>query len=152
VQQRGLFGILPAAITVLALADGALHYSLNFILFRGPPPGAQPRPQGPPPGGGPPIRMPLPLNQLFIINCVGWIVLLLLFWFGPRLVGLNRRIVDALMVAWAAGTILGWLDIGRPNPMGLGLIAKAIEVVLIVALILHASTQTAPSREMAPAT
>src|SRR5262249_7809157 len=142
-------------ITVLALADGVLHLSLDFILFRGPPPGAQggqPRPPGPPPGGGPLIRPPLPLNQLFIVNFVGWVLLALLFWFGPRLVGLSRRVVDALMILWAVGTILGWLDIGRPNPMGLGLIAKGIEVVLIVALILHASGQTSPSREMARAT
>src|SRR5262249_43026751 len=112
---------------------------------------AQPRPQGPPPGGGPLVRLPLPLNQLFIINFAGFVLLVLLFWFGPRLVGLNRRLVDALIALWAIGTALGWADIGRPNPMGLGLIARGIEVVLLIALIVHASTQTSPSREVARA-
>jgi hypothetical protein len=153
-QQRGTFGILPVLITVLALADGALHASLNFVLFRGPPPsgGTQPRPQGPPPGGGPLIRPPLPLNELFLINCVGYLLLVLLFWFGPSLLGVKRRVVDVLIMLWACGTILGWLDIGRPNPMGLGLISKGIEVILIAAVILHASNQTEARQRVAQAT
>jgi hypothetical protein len=153
-QQRGQFGFLPAAITVLALADGVLHLSLDFILFRGPPPGARPAGSAPPPrppGAGPLVRMPLPLNELFIINFVGWVLLALLFWFGPSLLGVKRRVVDVLMMLWALGTILGWLDVGRPNPMNLGLLAKGIEVVLIVALILHATRQSAPAREYARA-
>src|SRR5438046_10643001 len=98
--------ILPAIITVFALADGVLHRSLDFVLFRGrlfgspgPPPGgglpggppggplgapaanataaatasaiagAAPRaagvPAGPPPGQP---ALPLPLNELFLLN------------------------------------------------------------------------------------
>src|SRR5512133_567043 len=83
--------ILPAIITVLALADGLVHLSLDFVLFRGnffgpgrsgPPPGRL----APPPGGGPP-QLPLPLNELFLLNFVGYVVLALLFWFAPRWLG-----------------------------------------------------------------
>jgi hypothetical protein len=151
-QQRSAFGALPAIITILALADGALHFSLDFILFRGPPPGAgnQPRPQ-PPPGGGPLIRPPLPLNELFLINAAGYLLLVLLFWLGPRLFGIQRRVVGALLALWACGTFLGWLDIGRPNPMGLGLISKAIEVILVAAVILYASTRAEERKRVAAA-
>jgi hypothetical protein len=152
-QQRSAFGILPAIITILALADGALHFSLDFILFRGPPrnAGTQPRPPAPPPGGGPLVRMPLPLNELFLINAAGYLLLVLLFWFGPRLLGIQRRVVGLLMALWACGTILGWLDVGRPNPMGLGYIAKAIEVVLIAVVILYASTRAEARQQVAAA-
>jgi hypothetical protein len=144
--DRGNVGILPVVITILALADGVLHFSLDFILFRGnifgfgrPPGGAPPggRPPGPPPGGGPAVPMPLPLNELFLLNLIGWIVLVILFWLGPSLFGRARWVIDAAMIIFAALTILGWLDIGHPNPMGLGYLAKAIELVLIVVLFAH---------------
>lgn len=140
-------GALPIIITVLALADGILHFALDFILFRGrifgsgrppgPPPGT--RPGGPPPGPAPLVPMPFPLNEMFLLNLIGWIVLVVLFWLGPSLLGRTRWIVDVLMILYAAVTILGWLEIGHPNPMGLGYLAKAIEVVLIVALLVHLS-------------
>src|SRR5947209_7514825 len=91
--------ILPIVITFLALADGVLHFSLDLILFRGnffgsafpggPPPGRAPgaatgTPRPPP---GPGFRPPAPINELFVLNLVGYIVLVLLFWFGPRFLG-----------------------------------------------------------------
>ncbi len=129
--------LLAWLITLLALADGAVHFSLDLILFRGnlfgrlgPPPGATPPPGG---GGAPPF--PLPLNQLFTLNLIGYVVLVLIFWFvGPRL-GARRWLVDALLIAYVAVIFIAWLSIGGPNPRGLGYLSKSIEVVLVIALL-----------------
>src|SRR5215470_8244938 len=91
--------LLAIVITILALADGVLHFSLDYLLFRGnligrlgPPPGAAPPPGG---GGGPP-QFPLPLNQLFVLNLLGYIVLLLIFWFVAPHLGDWAWVVDAV--------------------------------------------------------
>lgn len=82
-QIRGPLAVL---ISLLALADGVLHLSLNFVLFRGnlfgslgPPPGAP----APPGGGGPPSFL-VPLNQAFTLNLIGYVVLVLLFLSSAR--------------------------------------------------------------------
>lgn len=137
--------LLPIVIVVLALADGVLHLMLDVVLFRGnfvgplgppgPPPGAPPGGGGPP--AGPLVPLPLPLNQLFLLNFIGYVVLVILFWLAPRWFGGKRWWVDVALILYTAVSIVGWLDVGRPNPMGLGYLAKAIEVVLIVALVAH---------------
>jgi len=132
--------ILRVGIAILALGDGALHLLLNYVLFQGggnrppgPPPGATPG-GGPPPGvGGFPF--PLPLNQLFLLNFVGALVLALLFWFSRRLLGARRWLVDVALIGYAGVTFIAWALVGQPNPMGLGYLSKGIEIVLIVALI-----------------
>ncbi len=130
--------------TTLALASGVLHLALDMVLFRGnfgffrigeapsgPPPGAG---SGPPPGATPPPQLPLPLNQLFLLNFVGWIALVLLFWFAPRT---WAWLVDIAMILYTLAIIGGWMYIGSPNPMSLGYISKAIELTLLVALLVH---------------
>jgi hypothetical protein len=132
-------GPLTVIISLLALADGVLHLSLNFVLFRGnlfgalgPPPGA-PRPPG---GGGPPGFL-VPLNQAFTLNLVGYVVLVLIFLFvGPRL-GSWQWIVDVVFILYVATVFLAWLNFGAPNPRGLGYLSKSIEVLLVLALLAH---------------
>lgn len=132
-QIRGPLAVL---ISLLALADGVLHLSLNFVLFRGnlfgslgPPPGAP----APPGGGGPPSFL-VPLNQAFTLNLIGYVVLVLLFLFvGPRL-GSWQWIISALFILYVATVFVAWLNFGAPNPRGLGYLSKGIEIVLIVAL------------------
>ena len=137
-------GILKPVIAVLALADGVLHLALDFVLFRGnlfggrPPSGPQtgtlpstPTPR-PAPGGNPLI---LPLNELFVLNFVGAVVLVLLFWFSRRLLGERRWLVDVALIVYAAAAFGAWLLFGRPNPMGLGYLSKGIEIVLVITLI-----------------
>ena len=137
--------ILRAAIAILALADGVLHLMLDFVLFRGnlwgplqfgPPPEAPGGASGPPPGPQPP-QLPLQLNQLFLLNFVGFIVLVLLFWFGHRWLGRWHRLVDVALILYTATVFVGWVAFGMPNPMGLGYISKAIEIVLVIALLAH---------------
>lgn len=141
--------ILPIIITVLGLADGLLHFMLDFVLFQGtfigspappgPPPGAPsgPAPAAPPPG--PPSNPLLThLNELFVLNAIGYVVLIIVFWLGQRWFGAWSWIVDLVLVVYTAASILGWLYVGAPNPNGLGYLSKIIEIVLIVALLVHA--------------
>lgn len=133
-------GPIAVIITSLALADGVLHLSLDFVIFRGnlfgrlgPPPGAP----APPPGGGGPPQFLLPLNQMFVLNLVGYIVLVLLFWFvAPRL-GNFAWIVHVLFILYVLTVFIAWLNFGRPNPQGLGYLSKAIEVLLLIMLLVQ---------------
>ena len=136
--------ILRILIPVLTLADGALHLALDFVLFRGnlfgnpfaggPPPGAPPPGTPPRDGGGPP-PLPLPLNQLFLLNFIGAMILAALFWFAPRWLGKKSWWVNIALIAYEATTFAGWWLLGAPNPLNLGYLSKSIEVVLIVALV-----------------
>jgi hypothetical protein len=120
--------MLRILIVVLALADGILHFALNWILFRG-------NLFGP---LGFPSPWPVAMNHLFVLNLVGYIVLAVAFLFGPRLLGSRRWVLDGVLIVYTLLSIAGWLQIGSPNPRGLGLIAKSLEVALIVALAAHA--------------
>ncbi len=136
--------ILPLVISALALIDGVLHLSLDVVLFRGnffgrpgPPPGAGNNPSGPPPGTppGPPIPLPLPLNQLFVVNCIGYVVLVVVFWLLYRRLHGWRWWMNVPLIVYVAAVFLGWVDFGMPNPLGLGYLSKAIEIVLMIALL-----------------
>ncbi len=138
-KKRTYSRILAVVIIVLALADGVLHLLLNSILFGGrsrPP--SEPRPgvtpSGPPPGARP-FPFILPLNELFLLNFIGEVVLVLLFVISRRWFGRRRWLVDVAMIIYAAATFVAWVAFGRPNPMGLGYLSKGIEIALIIALV-----------------
>jgi hypothetical protein len=141
--------LLAIVITVLAVLDGILHFSLDYVLFRGnlfgslgPPPGAAP----PPPGGGGPPPLLLPLNQLFVLNLLGYVVLLLIFWFvAPRL-GRWAWLVDVLFIIYVVVIFGGWLRLGGPNPRGLGYASKTLEILLVIALLAHIWTLVSKTR------
>jgi hypothetical protein len=144
-SNRSSRWIVPAGITALALLDGLIHFSLDYVLFKGrligspfpapppQPPGASAHPAGPPP---PPF--PLPLNELFLLNAAGYIGLVGLFWIVTAVQPGLRWIVDVVMIVYTALSIVGWLAVGMPNPDGLGYLSKAIEVALIVLLAVDA--------------
>jgi hypothetical protein len=145
--------ILPILIVILAIADGPVHLSLDFVLFRGnlfgplgPPPGAPPLPA---PGAGGPPRMPLPLNQLFALNFVGYLLLAVTVWFGTHRLGGWAWLFDVALVVYVAAIFGAWWSFGRPNPMGLGYLSKTIEIVLILALVAHVWTALAKRRPVA---
>ena len=148
--------ILRIAIVILALADGVLHLALDFILFggrNGPPAGPRPTPPPGSPPPGPRFALPLPLNVLFLLNFIGEVVLVLLFWLSPRLLGRRRWLVNVIMIIYAATTFVAWVMFGRPNPMGLGFLSKGIEILLIIALLVDIwlmRRQPQPSSDQAP--
>lgn len=127
--------ILRPLIAVLALADGVLHFALDFILFRGNFFGA-PAPRTPPAGAALPPPRPnpliLPLNELFLLNFIGAVVLVLLFVFSARLFGTRRWIMNVALMIYPAAAFVAWFIVGHPNPMGLGYLSKTIEVLVIV--------------------
>jgi hypothetical protein len=137
---------LRLVIPVLVLADGGLHLLLDFVLFRGVligspfragagrPIGAAPR-QGPPPG--PRLALPLPLNEMFLLNFIGAVVLVGLFVAARRWSDGWRALVDVVIIGYEALTFTGWWLMGRPNPMGLGYLSKGIEIVAVFALAAH---------------
>ena len=127
IRRPQLLMLIRSLIVILAVADGVLHLALNFVLFGGNLFGPLPFPS----------PFPLPFNQLFTLNFIGYLVLALGFWFGPRLLGRRFWLLDVVLIVYAALSIIGWVQIGMPNPSGLGFLSKAFEVVLIGALIVH---------------
>jgi hypothetical protein len=146
VTDRPKNRFLEIIIPILALADGVLHLLLDFVLFRGVligspfpagaarPGGAAPRP-GPPPG--PRLQLPLPLNEMFLLNFIGAVILVVLFLVGRRWSLAKRAILDVVMIGYEVATFVAWWLFGRPNPRGLGYLSKGIEIVLVIALIVH---------------
>ena len=120
--------MLRIAVIILAIADGLLHLVLDFEFFGSNLFGALPFPS----------PFPLPLNRLFALNFLGYLVLAVAFWYAPRFLGPRRWLVDVVLIVYAVLSIVGWVQTGMPNPQGLGYLAKALEVVLIVALAVHA--------------
>ena len=120
--------MLRIAVIILAIADGLLHLLLDFMFFGSNLFGALPFPS----------PFPLPLNRLFALNFVGYLVLAGAFWYAPRFLGPKRWGVDVVLTVYTVLSIVGWVQSGRPNPHGLGYLAKALEVALIVALAVHA--------------
>jgi hypothetical protein len=160
----GRIGFLPASITVLPLADGVLHLALDYVLFGGRLVGGAWR-------GAPAWRDPargrsraaawhrrgaranpfvLPMNELFLLNCIGYVALLLAFWLGLRLLGSRRWVVNVVLIVNTAASIVAWLDMGEPNPHGLGHASKSIEIPLIAALMVHLWTLLRPALMRAP--
>jgi len=119
--------MLRIAIIILAIVDGLLHLALDVVLFGGNFVGALPFPS----------PFLLPLNQLFVLNFIGYVVLAAAFWYAPRFLGSRRWLVDIVLMVYSVLSIVGWVQIGMPNPRGLGYLSKALEIALIGALILH---------------
>jgi hypothetical protein len=128
--------MLRIVIVILAIADGILHLSLNVVLFRGNFFGALPFPS----------PFPLPLNQLFSLNFAGYVVLAVAFWYAPRFLGSRRWLLDVVFMMYTMLSIVGWVQIGMPNPEGLGYLSKALEIALLAALALHAWSIIRPDR------
>ena len=112
--------------------------SLDFILFQGNLFGPLTPPPGAPPGAAPPSLV-LPLNQLFALTIVGYVVLLLVLWFVAPQLGALRWVGDVLLMGYVVILFGAWLRFGGPNPRGfLGYLSKGIEVVLFLALLVRA--------------
>ncbi len=70
-----------------------------------------------------------------MLNCIGYVVLVALFWLAFRRVHGWRWGMNVPLIVYVAVVFLGWVDFGMPNPLGLGYLSKAIEIVLMIALL-----------------
>src|SRR5947209_334600 len=107
---------LRLSIVVLALSDGLVHLLLDFLLFKG-------------------RLFRSTLSEAFLLNFIGFVVLSAAFLLSPRWLREKHWLANVVLIGYATGTVLAWLNSGSPNPMGLGYASKAIEVMLVVVLL-----------------
>lgn len=150
-QKFPRIGFLQIAIILLAVATAVIHLYLGLGMGMGggghmaPPAGAHPTGAGAPPRGGMGgpggpgglmSMLPLPLPTLFILNFVGYIVLVAALYlpFLQRF----QTIIRWLLIAFAAVTVILWYVLVGSHPNTIGYADKAVEVVLIVLLLIEA--------------
>jgi hypothetical protein len=158
-----MIGPLQIAIIALVVITALIHLQRGLGMLGGgpgggfgggpgggPPPGANGGPGGPPPGAGGGFNImqliPLPLPVLFLINGIGYLVLVTALY----LPGLRQyqQLIRWLLIAFVAVTIVMYLLIAglRPNP--LGLFDKAVEIALIVLLLVEDRRAARATRNM----
>jgi len=77
-------------------------------------------------------------NYPFLVNGVGYLILIGAFWLTQGSTDFVRRLVHYLLMAFTAGSIVAWVIVnGGRFFLALSIFDKAIEVLLIVALWLH---------------
>src|SRR5689334_22419664 len=77
-------------------------------------------------------------NYLFLVNGVGFLVLVGAFWLTQTSTEQVRRLVHYLFMVFAAGSIIAWIVVnGGRFFLALSIFDKAIEALLILALWLH---------------
>lgn len=105
-STRTNFGALQIGIIVLTLATAFIHFSLLFP------------------------------DILFILNGLGYLTLLALYFLPIPIAQENRALIRWGYMAFVTITILAWVAIGDKSwPSGaLGYFAKAIEIALLVLL------------------
>ncbi len=80
-------------------------------------------------------------NWLLVLNGVGYLVLLVLFWMASG----NGGIIRWILLAYTLITLIGYFVIQAGNNFGfdntMGLIIKAIELLLVILLLLYRAPQ-----------
>jgi len=111
--------VLAVLIVFLALIDGVAHLALDLFVLHSFTRGL--------------------LSELFILDFVGYVALIVVFLVAQRSSLSLRRLVDIVLIVYPIIAILAWFYFtkGRGNPMGLGEISKPTEVLLALAALLH---------------
>ncbi len=139
-------GPLQIAIIILAVITALVHLDRSITTMGAltgahpaVPPGGHPGgpPAGRPGGGGPSILsfIPIPLPILFLLNFIGYIVLVTALYLP--VLRRYQRIVRWLLIVFAAVTIIAWFLVTGGSPNLLAYIDKPIEVALIVLLLIE---------------
>lgn len=139
-------GPLEIAIILLALATALMHLdkALAMGLFGGSAPAA---PAGMP-GGGPPrgrptgvpgggLPLPLPLPVLFLLNFLGYLILIAARYLPIPPPRRYQRMIRWALIVYAATTLLGYYAVVGLAPVPLGAPDKAVEIALIVFLLIE---------------
>lgn len=155
-QKFPRIGFLQIGIIVLAVATAAIHLYLGLGMGMGGgghmahpagarPAGAMPRGGAGGPGGpgGLMSMLPLPLHTLFILNFVGYIVLVAALYL-PFLLRF-QVIIRWLLIAFAAVTVILWYILVGSHANPIGYADKAVEVALIVLLLIEAFQPRRPA-------
>jgi hypothetical protein len=145
-RLRSRLGPLEVSIFALSVATAWIH--LNKAMGMGVFGGRQPMMRPPMPSGGqglpvgihrmgPPLMLPLPLPVLFLLNFIGYAVLIVALFAPVPLLERYRRLIRWALIAFAAVTILGYFLIIGAMPNALGALDKAIEFALIGLLLVE---------------
>lgn len=120
-------------IALFALATAGIHLFLGANQITNPPAGA-----------------PAAIGWAFILNGIGYIVLLVLYLMRR---GTNRSMLRWIFIAFTALTIILYFIIGGSTAFSntLGLITKAIEAILIILLLLDRKSDEAAIKTATPA-
>lgn len=143
-------GPLQIAIIVLALATALVHLDRGFMMsmlsgaghFAGaghPPTGGHfsGAAGGHPGAGGPGILsfIPIPLNILFYLNFVGYVVLVIALYLPP--LQNYQHLIRWALIVYTAITILAWFLIAHAQPNLLAYGDKVMEIALIILLLIE---------------
>jgi hypothetical protein len=74
------------------------------------------------------------LSFLFILNGLGYLALVALFFVNPSFIAERRNLMHYAFIAYTAVTILAWLPAEKTLT---GYVTKIDEVILIAALFMH---------------
>jgi len=121
---------MKALIALLTAATGILHLLVGFNIVG---------------GSG-------PTNWILVLNGIGYLVLLWLFWTSS---GSRRSTIRWILLAYTLITFVGYFAINRADNFGfdspIGLIIKAIELLLIILLFLDRGSDRVAVTAPAPA-
>lgn len=157
----GTIGILQIVIIALVLVTAGIHlqHGIGMVgggLGRGTPGGSGSFPGRPPAGsgGGPPGAsflqfIPLSLSTLFILNGIGYLVLIVAMYL-PFLYRF-QRIVRWLLIVFAAVTFVLYFLVRGFQLDTISLIDKAAEIALIVLLVIDDRLAVRSRRREVPA-
>jgi hypothetical protein len=122
---------VPAVMIVLALVDGALHFSIDAFVNK--------------------TFTNLPYGPLFVALPIGYLILIALFLWTRSASPANRQLIAGAFAVYALIPLIAYFYLtgGRYNPFQLATMSKPIEVVLIVAALVYVASlgrQRATSR------
>lgn len=77
-------------------------------------------------------------DPLFIINGLGYLVLLVLYIIPMEITEKYHNLIRWIFIAYTLLTIIAWVAIGDKSPGSgaLGYVTKAIEIILVILLLL----------------
>jgi len=110
VEKSVRFGSLQLSIIALTVITGVIHLAVGALLFS-------------------------PPNLLFVLNGVGYLVLVALLYWPSLKLGEYRNLIRWILMVYAAVTVFAWIFIGVRSP--LAYLDKVVEVALIVLLWLE---------------
>jgi hypothetical protein len=155
-RRFSAIGTLQIVIIVLVVITALIHLQRGIPMGGGGPGGGQ---AGPPPGGGGPggasggfnimQLLPLPLPTLFLLNGIGYLVLVTALYL-PQL-RQYQPIVRWLLIIFTAVTVIMYFAIVglRINPVGL--LTKAVEIALIILLLIDGRGSARSAAGVVPA-